>query len=259
MCEPISLGIATAAAGGAQAIAGHQSAKRQAYLTNKARVDQYGNALANRDLDYRQRLSVYGQQMAEFEEGGDRDISALRSGYTQAQMQLNDVNRSNAFARDAQQMAVQKAIGSFAARGTTGTSALRGASNALAAYGRNQAIMEQNIMGARNRYMYNTDQLRNQYRSSRNRAYSQVANAPLLGIAPAKPTLVDGPSNLSLIAGLGQAAVSGVSAGMSLKADNPVPGAKPPTEIPKTDFSTPTPGGWTLPEGSAPMFNMPSQ
>ena len=109
-------------------------------------------------------------------------------------------------------------------------------------------------MGARNRYMYDTEQLRNQYRSSRNRAYSQVANAPLIGVAPPKPTFTDGPSNLGLIAGLGGAAVSGFNAYSSLKAANPIPGAKPPTP-PATPPTTP--GSWTLPEGATPSFRIP--
>ena len=227
MCEPISttaavLGGAKAVAGGAKAIAGHESAKRQTYLANKGRVDAYKAQLDAREMDWRSRLNVYNQRVAQYDRSGQYAQEALGRGYAQAQEQLSDVYRSNQFATQAQGIETQKALGAIAARGATGASSLRMANSALAAYGRNQAIMEQNILGARNRFAYSTDQLRNQYMSNRNRAYGAVANRPQLGVAPVEPTLAAGPSNLGLFAGLGQAAVSGFSTYESLQADNPI-------------------------------------
>jgi len=233
MCEPISLGIATAAAGGAKAIAGHQSATRNTYLANKGRLNQYEGQLAQRELDWNQRTGVYRQAISEYQQSGARARDALGRGYMQAQNQLSDVYKSAAFSNQQSNIQAAQAIGRAQARGQSGRSAALQAQNALSAYGRNQAILSANLLGARNRYAFDTEGLRQRYQSDRANAYSKIANRPILGAAPTKPIYADGPSKLGLIADLGSAALSGFNTYSSLKADNVLNNV--PTDTPPTD------------------------
>jgi len=233
MCEPISttaavLGGAQAVAGGVKAIAGHQSAQRQTNLANKSRLDQYNAQLAQRQINWDQRNSIYNQELSQYAGSGMRARDALARGYGQGQAQLSDVYRASAAASLQQGIESQKAIGRIQARGQTGRSAALSAQNALSAYGRNQAMLAQNIMGARNRYAYDLEGLRQRYQSNRASAYSKVAISPLAGAAPTKPIYAEGPSTLGLMAELGSAAISGYSTYSSLEADKVLPEIEPP-------------------------------
>lgn len=260
MCDPVSIGVGTAVAGGAKAIAGHQDKKNQASMANKAKGAQYKAALDQRYLDTTQRYNVFGQELNQYNQSGVRAREALSRGFSQAQNQLNDVYDSAAFSTQNRLIESEKALGRIAARGVSGQSAARAAQSQLADFGRNQAILERNLLGAQNRYLYDVEGLRQRYNSNRAQAYGKVGIAPVAGLAPTKPIYSKGPSNLSLIAGLGQAAVSGFGAYNSLKASSTgLEGMNPPTDLPSTDFSTPAPGGWELPSDAMPSFRMPSQ
>lgn len=251
MCDPVSLGVGTAVVGGGKALASHKAQTDQTYAANKARLDQYNAEVAQREIEWNSRIGAYGQKISEYDQSGFRARDALARGYEQAQTQLNEVYKSAAFQTQAQNIATNQAIGRTEARGQSGRSAMLSAQNSLAAYGRNQAILEESILGARNRFAYDTEGLRQQYQSNRANAYSQVAVQPLQGAAPVEPTFSEGPSALGLVADLGGAALSGFSTYNSLKA--PSVG-----NIPTEPISMPTDtGGWTLPDASTPIFRAP--
>ena len=229
MCDPVSLGVGTAVVGGAKAVSGFQQKKDQASIANKQRAEQYKQQVKQRQLDTVQRYSVYNQKLSQYEQSGRRALAALNRGYGQAQAQLNDVYDSADFATQQQLIDVQKEIGRTAARGQSGQSVQLAMQDSLAQYGRNQAILAANIMGARNRFAYDVEGLRQRYESNRNAAYGNVAIAPTQTLAPIKPQYNKGPSTLGLVADLGSAALSGFSTYNSLKApgtglpDNPLP------------------------------------
>ena len=180
-------------------------------------------------MNYQGRVGVYNQKVGQYRQSGMRARDALQRGYSQAQAQLSDVYRSGAFQTQQQGLATREAIGRIAARGQSGRSAALSAQNALSAYGRNQAILAQSLLGAQNRYAYDVEGLRQQYQSNRANAYSDVAIAPRLGAAPVAPRYAQGPSSLGLVADLGQAAIGGFQTYSNLKADNvfDVPPPKP--------------------------------
>jgi hypothetical protein len=86
----------------------------------------------------------------------------------------------------------------------------------LAAYGRNNATVAANLGSARNAMIRQNQQTWNEARSANNRAWSDVALAPVPGFAPPKPQMTDGRGQLAL--GLLNAAVSGFGAFNSMKA-----------------------------------------
>lgn len=253
MCDPVSLGVGTAVVGGAKAVSGFQAKRQQAKTANQAKASRYEAALNERYLDQTQRNNVYAQNIAQYKQSEGRARDALSRGFGQAQAQLNDVYSSAAFSTQNRLLESEKAIGRIQARGTSGQSAALAAQSQLAAYGRNQAILAENILGARNRYAYDVEGLRQRYNSNRATAYGRLGNAPVAGLKPPEPVYSKGPSTLGLVADLGGAALSGFSTYNSLKA--PTTGLED-VDFP-TDLSTPAPGGWELPSDAMPSFRMP--
>jgi hypothetical protein len=101
----------------------------------------------------------------------------------------------------------------------------------LAAYGRNNATVAANLGSARNAMIRQNQQTWHEARSANNRAWSEVALAPVPGFAPPKPQMTDGRGQLAL--GLLGAAVSGIGAFKSMKA----PDAGNVTNSSSTSFS----------------------
>ena len=92
-----------------------------------------------------------------------RARDALQRGYSQSQAQLSDVYRLVQIS-DTSNLINKQQLVEIAARGVSGRSAQLSAQNALAQYGRNQAILAQSLLGAQNRFAYDTENLRRRYR-----------------------------------------------------------------------------------------------
>jgi hypothetical protein len=230
MVLPIILGAAQAGVGIASAFNKNQAAQRQADLANKSSIANYENLLKQREFNWRNRLSIYNQQLSEYNQSAIFDLEGLQRGYRGAQDQLTDEYRAMRFQQEQQNIARAQNLGNVLARGQTGVSASRNVANVMAAYGRNQAVMAQNLLGARNRYAYDVEGLRRDYQSARNRAYSRVAIAPQQGPAPEAPTMLEGPSKAGLFADIGSSILSGITTGMGLSAGKPFKNTpKPPT------------------------------
>ena len=106
-----------------------------------------------------------------------------------------------------------QARGKVAARGVSGQSAQLAAQSASAAISRRAVARDEQLLGS-----VMADQLREDARiqslnAGIEKAYQDVRYAPEKSRKMDKPTLANGPSALSLVAGLGQAAISGFTAG----------------------------------------------
>tara|TARA_B100000073_G_scaffold181488_1_gene150083 strand:+ start:2005 stop:2874 length:870 start_codon:yes stop_codon:yes gene_type:complete len=226
MCEPISagsamaLGAAQAGVQGLGAINSFNNKRAQSASANKAIRDRYLIDENLRRERYRNQLSVYNRQLVEYDLGESAAQDALARGYVQNQKRLNEVYDAAAFSTQAGAIAERQATGRALASGQSGRSVQLNMQNAMSQYGRNQAILAANLLGANERFNYDVDSLRRQYISNRNQAFSNVATPPQPGLETPKPDFVQGPSALGLVADLGQAAINGFSTYSDLKAPN---------------------------------------
>ena len=76
-------------------------------------------------------------------------------------------------------------------------------------FGRGQAVIAENLMSARNKYLDTTMDTNRELLSANRKAYQDVAIRPTPGVAPVRPTMTPGPSGLSLASGLLGAGMSG--------------------------------------------------
>ena len=211
MCAPV-LGILSAAQGAFGAIGGFQQTQAQ----NKAAIEQYKYALAQRKHDWMNRLSVWGHKRVDYFNQKDENYSAAGRAYAAEQTKLNEAYQSAAFQQQGALAELIQGRGSIAATGRTGRSVKKMDQAMLAAYGRNNATVAANLASARNAMIRKNEQTRQELRGANNKAWSEVALAPVLGVAPPRPQMVDGRGQLAM--GLLGAAVSGFGAFNSMKA-----------------------------------------
>ena len=210
----VALGAAKAISGGIGAIGQHQEATARARAQNQAAMNQYGQRLKIRDQEWKQTQQRYATELGVYDRTLRENTAAASLAYGRQQQQLNDV-----YARQnvgLQNMAINLAMrgGAAAASGKTGRSAGRLDANMVGQYARNQGLMADNLMRSRLSMAQAQMDTQRLLTSANNRAYDRVAIAPQQTVAPLVPTQVSGPSNMSLFAGLGNAALEGVQAGI---------------------------------------------
>ena len=218
MCEPISLGVATAATGALGAYSSYKSGQAQSSAANAQAKRQYRNQLKVREADWDRKVGLYQYRKGIFEQQVDENNQALALAYQAEQQRLDDLYDTAAFSNQSDLIASMQAIGQTRARGVSGQSAQRAATSTLSQLGRNNATRAAELVSARNAYNTRTDSLRRRARSANNRAFQQVAIPPVAGIAPEAPLKTQGPSGLSLASGLTNSALSGFSAYQGAKA-----------------------------------------
>lgn len=218
MCDPISAGVATFASGALSAVGQHQGQQAQADAQNASSVRNYQHALREREYNWQNQLSVWGAKRNEYYRTVDENFSAADRAYASEQMRLNEQFEAATLQKQDMLAQLIGVTGTNRASERSGRSAQRMDTAAIAAFGRNQAIMTKNLTSARaamHQRLYDNSM---QLQAANARAHSQVAIAPTPGLAPSQPTMVAGPSGIGLAAGLLGAAASGFGTYSSLKA-----------------------------------------
>ena len=214
----VGFGVAKGASGIMSAIGGHSEATARARAQNQAAVNQYKQQLKIRERDWAQTQTRYATQLGVYDRQTKANTAAASLAYGRQQQQLNDVYSRQNIALQNMALTLAQRGGAAAASGKSGRSASRLDANIVGQYARNQGLMADNLMRSRLSMQQAQMDTRNQLISANNRAYDKVAINPLKTVEPLKPTQVSGPSTLSLIGNIGNAALDGFSAGTGLDA-----------------------------------------
>jgi hypothetical protein len=217
MCEPLSLGIATAASGAMGAIGSHQSASAQANAQNAAATSNYKYQLKVRERNWDREVHRYGRQLHQYDSAVQENSMAGQRAYAGAQRKLNSIYQQASFKQQANLVNLLKGSSGAAAAGMTGKSAQRLDNDIVSQFGRNQAIAAESLMGANQSYDRQVEGTQREINNANKQAYEKVALAPQEGVAPPPPVMTPGPSGLGLAAGILDAGVSGFSTYNSLK------------------------------------------
>lgn len=224
MCSPIALGVASFASGAIGAVGQYQSASAQASAQNAAAINNYKYQLKLRERNWDRERFKYNVALGQYKDQTRENATAAQRAYSATQMKLNDKYREAAFRNQNMVTQMLKSQNMQAVSGATGKSAQRVDNQVFQAYGRNQAIMAENLFSARTSAMYANESTRREQLSANRKAYGRVAIQPMPGVAPPPPVMTPGPSGLGLAAGLIGAGVSGYNTYESLQA--------PPTTVP---------------------------
>jgi len=218
MCDPVSVGLGTAAAGGAKAIGDFQSGRAQTDAVNEARRRQYRDQLALNQFKYIKDVGVFNQARADLDAGLLESERALSKGLTAIQKQAAERAGASAFASQDRLAKSINASGSIASL-PAGGSRDRIAAITKASFGRETALDMDNLLRGRFSDISTAQGLTDKANSFRRQLFGRMPAAPSMAPTPSAPVMQAGPSPFSLIAGLGGAALSGVSAGYGMAAD----------------------------------------
>ena len=210
MCAPV-LGAMAFGASPLGAIGQPQSASAAAAAQNEAAVGNYKYQLKVRENNWERERERYTAQKAQYQAQTQENQIAAQRAYASEQKRLNSIYQSASFGQQDQLVKLAQGSGVQAAAGRRGRSATRLDTDIVSQFGRNQAIMSESLLGAQFAARTRTDAVNRELVSANNQAYSDVAYAPEVGVAPPPPVMRSGPSGLSLAAGLMGAAVDGAS------------------------------------------------
>lgn len=223
MCGPATaIGVATGVAQGASAIGNFQQGKRQTQETNQARMGAYRDQLALNQYSYNKELGVYSQRLADYQGGLQESELALKKSFTQ--LDRRAAERIAAVSFSGQDSMIKQLEAEGMLSNLPVGSRERALTMARGAAGRNTASVADYLLRARFGDIEEARGFVDQANSYRRRLFSQVPFAPTMAPTPTAPVMQSGPSALSLIGGLGSAALGGLSAGMSANALKPRPG-----------------------------------
>ena len=218
MCEPISMGIATAATGALGAVGSYQSQQDAANAANAGRINNYKYQLKVRENNWMRAKSGWINDKINYSETVADNSFAAQEGYARSQRQLNEKFKASAFAEQSDLINLLSKQGETAARGQTGNTAARIDNAGIAAYGRKNAAKAASLASSKEGYQQQVEDIRRQQSDANENAFDNVAFAPIPDMAPQKPQMENGPSKLSLALGIGNAGLAGYGAYNELKA-----------------------------------------
>lgn len=227
MCEAITIGVLTAAAGGMQAIGQHQQQKAAVARSNAIAQQQYQRELqisAQRDRvkqqTYQAELkadtaakNAYYAQLTANQAEATRALAAANN-------KLEEKRTTSAFGVQRKMAAAIQAQGKVLSTGKAGQSTLLAALDAERTLGFEMAEIEQTLYDARRASGIEKQGILLDQTSANTAAWNGLPAAPLAPEAsflPIKPIKASGPSGLALAGSLIGAGVSGVSAGYNFK------------------------------------------
>jgi len=212
--DPLTIGLITGGMQAIGAIGGFMGQQDAARKENKARIKQYKQAMKIRDLRDSQRFGAYNFKKAAYK----GNLGQLDKRFSMMQMQddlrMNELLKGSKLASQNRLIGETQALGKVSTTGSSGVSMAKRKQSALAAFGRQAQARQDQLMSSvyANELKDQTDYMN--LNAARRKEYSQVMFAPMESPIQEMGAMVDGPSPYSLIAGIGNAAISGVSAGM---------------------------------------------
>lgn len=210
------LGIASFASGAMSSIAGHNAEAARVSASNKQRKLQYKMDKA----EYRRKTGValnrYKLKTINYKRQLENNRRSFDNMQSDALRGLNQQAARQRVASEAMEIQKQRVTGAIAARNVTGKSAARLSGATLAQFGRNQAIMQQNLRNQVDEANIKIERGRRALNTANEAAYTDVAFAPTFGPGPVSPMMESGPSSLGLFGSLLGNAVSGVNTASSL-------------------------------------------
>ena len=204
MCLPIIAGVLSSVASGVGGI-------MQTNAANAASREQYEQQLKIRSAKWDANRAVWNNKLVDYKGEYSSNQEAAGRAWASEQYRLNEQFQQAAFQKQDMLAQLVGAQGQLGASEQTGRTAGRLQMEQLAAYGRNNALIAENLASARGAMMQRNEDIRRQMISENNRAWSQVAMSPVGDLAPPPPIMQgQGANVLGMVAGIGSAVLGGI-------------------------------------------------
>jgi len=218
MVLPVLFGLATAATSALPVIGKYQQGQAQTSATNRARLQAWQDDAAYKRWKFIRDQGAFNVAKADYDATLLESERALGKTLTGIQKQAAERSGAAAFASQARTAKGITKRGQLAASGLP-----KGASTdrlmAIQGYGEegmDKAMYDDYLLRARFSDIDKFSRFQDQANSFRRAAYNRLPMAPTMAPLASRPVMQSGPSALSLIGGLGSAALGGITAGMSM-------------------------------------------
>jgi hypothetical protein len=183
---------------------------------------EYKYAVAKRDADWKQTLSVWGHKRNDYRNQIGSNFDAAGRSYAAEQTRLNETFMQAAFQK--QDMLTQLIQGRKVGE-MSGNTAAKMDQSMLAAFGRNNATLAENLASARSASMQRNYDTWGQLASANNSAWSEVALKPTETFAP-KPPQMQSPNIIGGLLGMAGGIVGALGSGAGKPPGDAYPGLK---------------------------------
>lgn len=203
--------------------------RSKARAQNKAIIAQYKQRMKIQQAQDLARFNKYNAKVLGYEQGIANLTQQTRLESQQDMLKMDQLLKGLAFQGQNDLVNEVQARGKIAARGVAGQSSMLAQQSVSAAINRQATARDEQMVGAALANQLREDARIQSLNAGIEKRYNEVRYAPEKSRKMDKPQLANGPSALSLVTGLGQAALSGVSAGIgqqnfldNLASQNPV-------------------------------------
>ncbi len=228
MIDPVTLGLVVGGGQALGAIGNFIGGNSQANAENRARIKAYKQQMLIRDVRDQQRFGAYNTKKV----GYKQSLRALDTQFAvqemQDELQMNELLKGSKVASQNKLVNEVQAAGKVAAMGSGGASQAKLKQSAMAKLGRQAQVREDQMVSSVYAKQMKDDAQRLSLNAAKQREFNKVRFAPQMSPVQKMGAMVDGPSPFSLVAGIGQAALSGITAGVgqanfaeSLTTNNP--------------------------------------
>ena len=216
--DPLTAGLITGGMGIFQSFMGHNAQSDAVAQRNRQRRQEakykHRQRLAIRNTEWNQQVKAYHLRVGAYKQGLENRAKMTAMDLSADELRLNQMMKGMRFASQDASIAQSQAMGKAQAGAQTGRTAGRKMVMTAAAFGRNQAKREEKMLGEI--YAHNMKgEARIATLNAKNQAaHAQVAYAPEYGAPSTMPFVQQeqGPSSMSLLTGIGNAAMAGFSA-----------------------------------------------
>jgi len=214
MIDPLTLGLVTGGIQGISAIGNFFGGQSKANAENRARVKQYKQQMLIRNVRDQQRFGIYNTKKVGYEQSLKSLDAQFAAKGMQDELRMNELLKGSKLASQNKLVNEVQAAGKVAAMGSGGASQAKLQQSAMAKLGRQAQVREDQMTSSVYAKQMKDDAQRLSLDAAKQREFNKVRFAPQMSPVQEMGAMVDGPSPFSLVAGIGQAALGGLSAGM---------------------------------------------
>ena len=207
--------MASAGVGALGAIGNFIGGNAKANAENRARIKQYKQQMLIRNVRDQQRFGIYNTKKVGYEQSLKSLDAQFASKGMQDELRMNELLKGSKVASQNKLINEVQATGTIAARGSGGASQAKLQQSAMAKLGRQAQVREDQMTSSIYAKQMKDDAQRLSLDAAKQREFNKVRFAPQMSPVQEMGAMVQGPSPFSLVAGIGQAALGGLSMGQS--------------------------------------------
>lgn len=193
-----------------------RDARRLTAWENETNLQNWEYSKQLRDYEYNQSLRIYKKSVDIYGQQRRFNEDAAARSYEAEDRKYQEFLQSMGFQQQEALVSMLQQRGKAQNQVTTGRSMGRGMMDVLSQYGRNNAVMAENLLSFRRQNYFDRDQIRLQKQQADMDAFSRLGLAPQLPPTPPKPKPkpVAGGTSVNPLLTIGNSLMSAVTTGL---------------------------------------------